>query len=382
MSLRTASESIPDDVPQGIDITQSKYLFGKVEWDVAPVISCTTSTQKAHLARREAQDDLYRTVGNPITWDLYISIGYFTYDDCFHFETQWMKMCRHLTAKYKFIWFSYLYHTKRFLATANTLEAWALDIARPYLLKNLPDGYEPDTTDPRTGRFDESYDDMEIEDRKPAAIPADNDAGAAGGWTLMSANGKPVRPTSQIPSSSPVATTALLHHEFASYPAVHHPSASAAPSPAPTPNPMPPPALLHQPSVTRRDAKFSTHNDGTLRITVRWSPIEYDALKPTTSNSWVNNATDILHFLLITAPTCFFSHLGSEGSSTDPTDDFFKSGQPPSVYISKDCGNRFENYICLWYSSQHVLGRISGPMDQQPSNPGSSVQTSFGRKHL
>ena len=122
----------------------------------------------------------------------------------------------------------------------------------------------------------------------------------------MGAKGKPVRPTTPIPSPSPVATTALLHHEVASYPAVHHPSASAAPSPAPTPNPMPPPALLHQPSVTRRDAKFITHNDGTLRITVRWSPIEYDALKPTTSNSWVNNATDILHFLLITAPTCFF----------------------------------------------------------------------------
>jgi hypothetical protein len=67
---------------------------------------------------------------------------------------------------------------------------WAIDIARPYLMKHLP-GYKPDTTDPRNGRFDVTDDDiMEIDkDKKRAASESQEDAG----WTLMGANGRHVK---------------------------------------------------------------------------------------------------------------------------------------------------------------------------------------------
>jgi hypothetical protein len=208
MSIRSVSNPLPDDVPPGIDITQSKYLFGKVEWDKPPILSCVTSLQKAKLTRREEQDAQYCNVGNPTTWDQYITIGYFIYDDCFQFDAQWTKMGHNLMAKYKFIWFSYVYHTTRHLALSTELEAWALDIARPYISRHLPGGYDPDTTDPRNGRYDDSDDDLEMEDdRKPAAglTLDDNDTN----WTLLGANGKPVKTISPpLPKTAHIEASA------------------------------------------------------------------------------------------------------------------------------------------------------------------------------
>ena len=104
-----------DDVPPDIDITQSKFLFGQVEWENAPTLSCKTPIQTAHLDRRMTQDDLYKRVGNPHTWNQYVSLVYYVFDDCFQFETQWAKLSTNLTAKYKFLWFAYTYHTTRYL---------------------------------------------------------------------------------------------------------------------------------------------------------------------------------------------------------------------------------------------------------------------------
>ena len=288
MSIRTASDPLPDDVPPNIDITHPKYLFGKVEWDAPPILICNTSIQRAHLSRREKQDELYRHVGNPITWDQYITIGYYTYDDCFQFETQWTKMCRNLLDKYKFIWFSYTYHKKRYLMPSDELEAWAIDIVQPFLIQHFPDGYEPDTTDPRTGRYDDSDDDMEIEDeRKPAAVDK-RDTNVAP-WITKGANGKPIKstPTPPTPTIIPPAADAT------SSPQKHHMH-----PPAPIQN------LRTTPSSTFR--QHVSHNDGTLRITIRWSPLGYETLKPTTGVEWKTQATDALHFLLYTAPDCRF----------------------------------------------------------------------------
>jgi hypothetical protein len=54
------------------------------------------------------------------------------------------------------------------------LENWAIDIARPYLLNNLPSALTSDTTDPRNARliYDEPdfMDFDESTDGKPPAI--------------------------------------------------------------------------------------------------------------------------------------------------------------------------------------------------------------------
>lgn len=293
MPILTASDPLPDDVPPDIDITLDKYRFGKVEWDVPPFINCITANQREKQDRREGQDEIYRSVGNPITWDQYLSIGYYIYDDCFQFETQWTKMGSNLLAKYKFIWFSYQYHSNRYLMTADELEAWAMDIARPYLIKHAPD-YTPDTSDPRNGRFDETDDDiMEIDDERKQSATA-----TEAGWTLMGANGRPVK-NPPSPELSPVIPPALVPLPESPTPVTTQPT--------PLLNTMLPPTPVHPPArmlPTPRGDTHVSHNDGTLRLTIRWNPQEYTTLKPSTSTPWITAATDILHYLLITAPDC------------------------------------------------------------------------------
>ena len=146
-----------------------------------------------HLDRRMAQDDaLNRHAGNPTTWNQYVTLGYYVFDDCFQFDTQWAKLCTDLTKKYTFMWFSqYTYHhvTCQYLEVPTQFPAWATDIVRPYLQTHLPGGYDPATKDPRDGCFDDSDDNMDSVNEngknKPAAkTNEDDDAG----WTLMGPN--------------------------------------------------------------------------------------------------------------------------------------------------------------------------------------------------
>ena len=218
-----------------------------------------------------------------------------------------------------------------------TLAAWAIDVAYPYLEANVPGGYHPDTTDPRDGRYDDSDDDMDDadDDGKPAATvesAATNDEG----WTLMGPNGKPVLdlPLSPPPASSdpppaspvpPLASTvptpdSTVPHSASTVPppasTVPH-SASNVPPAAQMP-PTDPRSPPKPPTPMRLNLDKSTsHNDGTLvRVSVKWSPLTYTQLIPTTSKTWATQATDILHFLFITAPDCCYHTWDTKATQT------------------------------------------------------------------
>jgi hypothetical protein len=271
-----------DDIPPDIDITQPKYLFSQSEWEEAPVLTVVSIPQRDHLDRRLAQDALYRNVGNPTTWNQYVTLGYYVFDDCFQFDTQWMKLCTDLTKKYKFMWFSYTYYTTRHLEVPTQLSAWAIDIARPHLQTHLPDGYNPETKDPRDGRFDDSDDDMDStdEDEKESVLKTDE-----AGWTLMGPHGKPVRDLHPASAPTPVPPVARM---------------------PPPPSRMPPPPTPTRRIEPRGQQKQVAHNDGTLRVTIKWSPPNFSELPPTDSTAWATCATDVLHFLFITAPDCSY----------------------------------------------------------------------------
>jgi hypothetical protein len=61
-----------------------------------------------------------------------------------------------------FIWHVFFYHINRALDIPMKLERWAIDIARPYLLNNLPSALTPDISDPCNARMD--YEEPEFMD--------------------------------------------------------------------------------------------------------------------------------------------------------------------------------------------------------------------------
>jgi hypothetical protein len=167
------------------------------------------------LTLRKENDFAYQKVGNPSTWERYITFGYHAYDHCFQFETQWEGMKETEVDALTFIWNVYSYHLNRALDMPKKLESWAIDIARPYLLNNLPSALTSDTTDPRKARLVyEEPDFMDFDastDGKPPAIE----------WQLVGAKNRPrpntdatltplpASPEQQKPSSPTTTTTQI-----------------------------------------------------------------------------------------------------------------------------------------------------------------------------
>jgi hypothetical protein len=84
----------------------------------------------------------------------YITFGYHVHDCCFQFETQLQKIHENEVDVLTFIRHVYFYHVNRALYIPTKLKRWAIDIARPYLLNNLPSALTPDISDPRNAQMD------------------------------------------------------------------------------------------------------------------------------------------------------------------------------------------------------------------------------------
>ena len=123
----------------------------------------------------------------------------------------------------------------------------------------------------------------------PAKLNTNEASSGDAGWTLMGAHGKPDKfpPVAELPKFtempspppklvSPVATT-----------------------PVPLIPPVPAPIKL----ISNQHV---SQNDGTLRVTVKWNPTQYASLLPTDGKTWASQATDLHHFLFITAPDCYY----------------------------------------------------------------------------
>jgi hypothetical protein len=67
------------------------------------------------MTLRKENDFAYQKVGNPSTWERYITFGYHAYDHCFQFETQWERMKETVVDALTFIWNVYSYHLNRAL---------------------------------------------------------------------------------------------------------------------------------------------------------------------------------------------------------------------------------------------------------------------------
>ncbi|KAI2512349.1 hypothetical protein MHU86_2011 [Fragilaria crotonensis] len=96
MSIHSVSNPPLDGVHPDIDLSQSMHLFRKVEWANPPVNQCRTQIQRENLDRHSIQGGLYQKVGNSVTWSRYVVLGYYIFDDCFQFETQWNKLRKNL----------------------------------------------------------------------------------------------------------------------------------------------------------------------------------------------------------------------------------------------------------------------------------------------
>ena len=275
--------------PNGVDINQPKYSFDTDEWKKAPKLSNESFRNTDSVVSRDKNDSDYFTIGNQTTWHQYIVLGYHCYDDCFQFETQWERMIQSESDSLTYIWYVYTYHCNTKLEMPTVLQNWAMDIAKPYLEGNYPDRLTPDTNDPRNGRLQYTESDLmdieeDEEEGKPAAQPE---------WKLVESR--------KVKASSSTAKAIAT-------PLPASPKRKISIQTAKGTNPITPTndtTTFASASVVREPGDFdqpqySHVNDGTLRITAKWKPQNYEQLSED-QLKWNLAATDMIHYMFQTS---------------------------------------------------------------------------------
>jgi hypothetical protein len=191
-------------------------------------------------------------------------------------------MCKNQTDILKFVWESYSYLISRGMKIPKKHKRWAQDIAKPFLTAHQPNSLIVNTTDPRSAR--RNYDEADLMDTDDS--DGDKKQQANDDWTPVQNKQK----NRQCPVENPSPTPIPLNTS---------PLPSTLQQPTPTPpilHPQRPPQNLTKPGIN-----YVHVNDGTLCITVRWTPVNFNELV-IDDHQWNLKATDTIHYILETVP--------------------------------------------------------------------------------
>ena len=350
--------------PNGVDISHPNYAIDSVNWHEPPEQFAETYMNTASMTLRTTNDLAYKSVGNATSWNRYILFGYHAYDHCFQFETQWERMKTNQTDALSFIWATYSYLISRNLTIPKQLDHWANDIARPHLQLNKPSSLRVETIDPRSAR--RTYDEADLmeEDDLNKKLPAKDD------WTPVPGNKRtrpdttenpPPPPATTTPQVTPIATTP----ENVNTQENLHPQAVYTPQTAPNKNGI----------------NFVSVNDGTIRVTMKWKPDNYDTIS-IDETKWNLAATDTIHYILQTVPDAIiFPWMNGATTPTIPTlelspDNLIDYIAPRITNIESIKMYVFSFRLCLSTNAGKWIGHKTTKQNMEKQNVGITISNS------
>ena len=291
-----------------LDPSHPTYGFDTDEWVVSPTYVAPSDADSDRICQRLGNADAFQQSGSPIAWYRYVTLGFYVYDDCPTFDRYWRQFARKQLICSKMVWYNYKYHVDRKLHISPHLNAWATDIARPYICKYEPLFLTIDTNFftwesiiSSTAAHDE---DMEDDPAQWSTVGPSKSKSRKATSSIKSAfkattptthTGPPPHDAMKSPhsmlsklSSLGVASSKKRSTTFAD---LVPPTTSDTPvlSDQPPPvtawsklppfTPASPPATIDNGDIDMSDAKNSTYqstlnntptNDGTFRLTIRW----------------------------------------------------------------------------------------------------------------
>jgi hypothetical protein len=129
----------PPDPAEYHDPLHPTYGFHTTEWHETPRPPYGQDWfSDEERCRREANAHAYRQHGTTQNWLRYLTLGYFVYDDCSKFDALWMKYSSDPIICHRMVWYNFLYHVDRNLDISKHLHAWATDVSQPYLQRHSP----------------------------------------------------------------------------------------------------------------------------------------------------------------------------------------------------------------------------------------------------
>ena len=141
---------IPPPAAFPVSYGSDNYEFGfqYKGWEDIPVPSGLDWFRTDERYRRNANAECYRAHGDPIAWTRYLTLGFFAFTDCTHFDNLWAKRETDTVNFHRVIWYQFMSYVQKELPIPEKLSAWALQITHPFLEFHDASALDVDTSIP------------------------------------------------------------------------------------------------------------------------------------------------------------------------------------------------------------------------------------------
>ena len=275
----------PDPVtPHRHDLSSATFRFDTNLWFEAPEYGASDPNDKELSYRRQANDNAYRTTGNATKWNRFTTLAYYALDDGMQFDKEWEKFETDPIIIHRIIWYNYMYQMDRDMDVVPKLNAWANQIAHPYLLEHEPMSIDMDTMKYAYKDLPTQSDEMEIDNNTNDGewIPVAD----RGGSRNRTKNNSPQNGTNKHIETGISDAPGFNHPpEENQHPTQQQTTTAIKTTPPTQVTPEQPPTNNHRKNATTQQPKqllkdpqprpsshiASSTNDGTHRLTFKWN---------------------------------------------------------------------------------------------------------------
>ncbi|KAI2492150.1 hypothetical protein MHU86_22415 [Fragilaria crotonensis] len=114
------------------------FYFGTDTWLDPPTKVIETDTNDQIGNPRNFFLEHFRLTATPLQWNRYILLGFFSHIDGEKFDMEWTALPINLIQRSKIVWYNFMSFVDRHIDIPCLLEAWATQVAQPYLFVHDP----------------------------------------------------------------------------------------------------------------------------------------------------------------------------------------------------------------------------------------------------
>ena len=287
----------PSALPTKDQTNTHEYDFVDSDWISPPFPKDIDWFEREERTIRDAHAYAYQQFGTTYHWSRYVHLGYFAFINCTAFDKVWSQIDKEPLMVHRAIWYNFMFHVDRELPMSEKLNAWAFNVSHPFLeyhdaeyLKidtiKYPNGIASTLNIEKTNEQEKEPEWIPVTDKKrsnsPTKPPSKEPTGKRGGIlrppTLQQASKKSKKtPKNQktdkninekqtTPSPDPEATSTTTE-EVVEPMDIDDASNTSKKSTLLIPD-FPPRIPKNENAPLPKVAT----NDGTHRITVKWTP--------------------------------------------------------------------------------------------------------------
>jgi hypothetical protein len=127
------ANATPLVVPIKNDPNYHEYEFAETDWISPPAPKDFDWFGKEERTIRDAHAYAYQQFGTTYHWSRYVQLGYFAFINCTSSDKVWSNVENDPLMVHRSIWYNFMFHVEHDIPSSDKLNAWALNVSQPFL---------------------------------------------------------------------------------------------------------------------------------------------------------------------------------------------------------------------------------------------------------